>query len=831
MNKLKALAALAALVLIPSAFAQQRPQPAAEQGYLTPPKVIVDMLDAAPTPNVVVSADRRTIALLERRSLPTIADLAQPIHRIAGMRINPKTNGRQQRTGGVFALTLRSVPEGRETKVSVPPAARLGGESFSLDGKRLSFTNTKENGIELWVAETATGRARLISGSERLNGNLGDPCDWLEDSQTLLCFLVPSGRGPAPAEPGVPTGPNVQETRGKAAPAPTFEDLIKTSHDEALFEHCFTSQLAAFDAVSGKKTPIGKPAIMDVALASPNDEYILISRLKRPFSRLVPMGGFPAEVEIWNRKGELVRKLADVPSAEGVPINGVRSGPRNHRWRLDQPASVTWVEALDGGDLRKSVPFRDKVMALAAPFKGEPTEVAKTEWRFAGLQYTEKGVGLLGESDRATRRNRTWILEANAEPRKLWERRQQDAYGNPGTPVAKRGGATGGFGGGGGGFGGGGFAGRLILQRGDFIYLAGQGASPEGDRPFLDRLDLKTLRSERLFRAAEKTYETVIAPLDDDAKTLLTEYETVLDPPNYYARDVSAGTKKAITEFKDPAPQMRGVSKEFVTYARKDGVKLSGTLYLPAGSKKGERLPLLMWAYPREFTDAADASQISGSPHRFIRASGISHLFVLTQGYAVFDNPTMPIVGPGETANDSYVPQLVASAEAAVDRVVEMGVADRDRIAVGGHSYGAFMTANLLAHSDLFKAGIARSGAYNRTLTPFGFQAERRTFWEVPEIYGRMSPFFHAHKINEPILLIHGEADDNSGTFPIQSERLYMALKGHGATVRYVTLPYEAHGYTGRESVFHTLAEMINWLDRHVKNPEPKAPAASAQLR
>jgi dipeptidyl aminopeptidase/acylaminoacyl peptidase len=757
--------------------------------------------------------------------MPTIAELTQPIHRIAGARINPRTNGRQQRAGSVIAITLKSIADGTERKVTVPPNANIGGVSFSPDGKRLSFTNTKDNGIELWVADTATGQSRLISGTDRLNGASGDPFDWLKDGVTLLVQLVPAGRGPAPAEPTVPTGPNIQENHGKAAPTPTFEDLIKSNHDEDLFEYYFTSQLATIDSTTGRKTLIGRPGILENVTASPSGEYILVSRIKRPFSRLLPMNGFPKEIEIWNRGGALAKKIADLPSGEGIPINGVATGPRSVRWRPDQPATVTWTEALDGGDLKNNVPFRDKVVSLTAPFAGEPVQIAKTEWRFGGISYTEKGIALLGESDRATRRTRTWILEAGAEPRKLWERRQQDAYTNPGNPVVKRDG-SGGAGRGGGGFGGG-FGGGLILQRGDAIYLTGVGASKDGDRPFLDRLDLKTLKTDRLFRCAEKTYEAIIAPLDDDAKTILTEHETSSDPPNYYVRDLAAGTKRAITQFKDPAPQLAGVEKQFITYERKDGVKLSATLYLPPGYKKGERLPLVMWAYPREFTDTDTASQISGSPYRFTRVTGISHLFLLTQGYAILDNPTMPIVGPGETANDTYVEQLVASAEAAVNKVVEMGVADRDRIGVGGHSYGAFMTANLLAHSDLFRAGIARSGAYNRTLTPFGFQSERRTFWEVPDIYGKMSPFYYANKIKEPILLIHGEADDNSGTFPIQSERFYMALKGHGATVRYVTLPYEAHGYTGRESVLHTLAEMVNWMDKYVKNAGPRENAAA----
>ena len=821
--------AFAVAFVVASSTAQYGQRASTASGYLTPPKVIVDILDAAPTPTVIVSPDHRLIALLDRHSMPAIAELAEPIHRIAGARINPKTNGRQQRTGSVFAITLKSISDGTEKKINVPPNANIGNVSFSADGKRLSFTNTKDNAIELWVTDTATVQTKLVSGTERLNATGGDPIDWLKDGATLLVQLVPSGRGLAPAEPRVPTGPNIQENQGKAAPAETYEDMIKSDHDADLFEYYFTSQLATIDSATGRKTLIGKPGILENVTPSPSGDYVLVSRIKRPFSRLVPMNGFPKEIEIWNRRGELVRKLADVPSSEFIPIGGVEPGPRICRWRLDQPATVTWVEALDGGNSKSKVPYRDKVLALAAPFSDTPVEVAKTEWRFGNLSYTEKGIALLSESDRASRRTRTWVLEAGAEPRKLWDRRQQDAYTNPGTPVVRRdSGAGRGGGGGGGGFGGFG-GGGLIQQNGDSIYLIGVGSSPDGDRPFLDRLDLKTLKSERLFRSAEKTYESIVAPLDADARNILTEYETPADPPNYYVRDLAAGRKRALTQFKDPAPQLAGVEKQFINYERKDGVKLSGTLYLPAAYKKGERLPLVMWAYPREFTDNDTASQVSGSAYRFTRVTGISHLFLLTQGYAILDNPTMPIVGAGETANDTYVDQLVASAEAAVNKVVEMGVADRDRIGVGGHSYGAFMTANLLAHSDLFRAGIARSGAYNRTLTPFGFQSERRTFWEIPDIYGKLSPFFYANKIKAPILLIHGEADDNSGTFPIQSERFYMALKGHGATVRYITLPFEAHAYTARESVFHTLAEMINWMDKYVKNAGAKDAAAAHQ--
>jgi len=794
--------------------------------YLVPPKEIVDAFDAPPLPQAILSPSKQVMALTFRKAYPTIAELSQPMLRLAGARVNPRSNG-PHRAAEIYAITLKKIADGSEVKVTVPPQANLLNVRFSPDGSRLSFQNRRDDRIELWVADTINGRAKLVSGSDRLNASAGDPCDWLNDNATLICELVPAVRGPAPQESTVPMGPNIQETSGKAAPAATYEDMIKTAHDEALFEYYFTSQLAAISVASGSKTMIGRPAIFESVTPSPSSEYLLVAKIKRPFSHLIPMNGFPEDVEVWTRRGEVARKIADVPSREGVPLTGVQTGPRGYRWRQDQPATVLWTEALDGGDLKNKVPFRDKVMGVVAPFKEPAIEISKTEWRFSNISFTEKGIALLTESDRAIRRTRTWILEPGAEPRKLWDRRQDAAYENPGIAVTRRDSGAGATGGGGN-FGGGGVGVGPIVQTDDFIYLTGTGSSPEGDRPFLDRLNLKTLKTDRLFRSDAKAYETVVAPLNNDAKTILTRYETPADPPNYYIRDLQSNSRRAVTEFKDPQPQLRGSTHQFITYQRKDGIKLSGTLYLPPGYKPGQRLPLIMWAYPREFGDPDSASQITGSPNRFTMISGYSHLFLLLSGYAILDNPTMPIVGPGETANDHYVEQLVASAEAAIDKVVDMGLGDRERIGVGGHSYGAFMTANLLAHSRLFRAGFAESGAYNRSLTPFGFQSERRTFWEVPDLYAKMSPFWYAQDVKDPILLMHGEADDNSGTFPIQSERFYMALKGQGATVRYVTLPFEAHGYAGRETLLHILAERINWFDKYVKNAPPRTKQQTA---
>ncbi len=804
------------VVLVASTLAAAQSQTPPAPGYLTPPKVVVDILDTPPLPQAVVSPTRQSIALLHRKSMPNLAELARPMLRLAGTRVNPKTNG-PHRTSGIVGISLKDLTGAAERTVVTPPNAELGSVSFSPDGRRLAFTATRDNGIELWVADATTGQAKAVTGPT-LNAAAGDPCEWLRDGAALLCRLVPAARGPAPAVPAVPTAPNIQENAGKAAPVRTYEDLLQSAHDEDLFEYYFTAQLAVVNAAGGTPTAIGKAALIERAEASPNAEFVVVSRLKRPFSRLVPYEDFTKEVEIWNRRGEAVRRIADLPLADTVPIGGVPVGPRAYRWKPTDPSTIVWVEALDEGDPRKSVPHRDRVVALEPPFAGTPVEIITTEYRFQNVSWTDEGTTIVSESDRQRRWRRSWLLDpGGGAPRKLVDMSAEDRYKDPGDPVARpRGTADGGFGPGGG------RAAGVVLQQGNAVYLTGAGASPQGDRPFLDRLNLRTLSTERLFRSDEKSYETVVAILADDGSSILTRAESPVDPPNYFVRDLRAGSRRAITDFRNPVPQLTGIHRQFLTYDRKDGVKLSATLYLPPGYKAGERLPVVMWAYPREFTDPDAAGQVSGSPNRFLLPRGPSHLLLLTQGYAILDDPTMPIVGAGETANDTYVDQLVASAEAAVNTVVELGVGDRDRMGVGGHSYGAFMTANLLAHSDLFRAGIARSGAYNRSLTPFGFQNERRTFWEVPDIYARMSPFWYAHKVNEPILLIHGEADDNSGTFPIQSERFYMALKGHGATVRYVTLPHEAHGYAGRESVLHTVAEMLNWCERWVKSARPR---------
>ena len=782
--------------------------------YQVPSQVLVDIVDAPPTPGVSVGPGAEWLLLQQGPSLPPISELAEPELRIAGMRISPQTNGPSR---GRYSLSLTFLKMADLSEVPVaglPAGARIGGVRWSPDGQWISFTNTTDDGIELWVAPVGEGTAkRLVDAKVNLTMVRGPV--WMPDSRTLIVPLVPDGRGAAPTESKVPTGPVIQENIGKTAPAPTYQDLLKTPHDADLFEYYATGQLVAV-TVDGAVSKIGEPGIIGDVSPSPNGSFLLIETVHRPFSYLVTARSFPTRIEVTDLQGNPVHLVADLPLQEEIPRGrgSVPTGPRSVSWRADAPATLAWVEALDGGDGNRDVAERDRVFVLAAPFEGEPQTLATLADRYGGIRWGNDNLALVTEYWWRTRHSRQWIVRPSrpgSEPELLWEGSSEDRYNDPGSPMMRDNAA--------------GMSVLLTADNGRTLFLRGQGASPEGDRPFVDKFDLRSKKATRIFQSEAPYYEAPIEILDDRGQQLLTSRESQDDPPNYFVRDLRRNTDRQITSFPNPTPQLEGMQKELIQYERADGVALSGTLYLPAGydPQRDGPLPLFIWAYPREFVDAAAAAQVTGSPYRFTRLGGWSTPIWVALGYAVLDGATMPIVSQnGAEPNDTYVEQLVASAEAAVDEMVQRGVAERGRIGVGGHSYGAFMTANLLSHSQAFAAGIARSGAYNRTLTPFGFQNEERTYWEAPDVYYEMSPFMHADLVNAPLLLIHGEADNNSGTFPIQSERYYAALKGLGKTTRLVLLPYESHGYTARQSILHMLWEMESWLDSYVKKGTPK---------
>jgi dipeptidyl aminopeptidase/acylaminoacyl peptidase len=781
---------------------------AQESSYQTPPQEIKNLVDAPVTPAVNFSKSGDFMLLLERSGYGSIEDLSQPELRIGGLRINPATTG-QSRSGSIENIKIKNLKDKEAVALKgLPENAKLGNISISGDEKYLAFTNTSDDGITLWVADLSTMEARQLS-EEKINLVSGRAVIWLPNNDILVKAVNPE-RGEAPKTPKAPKGPNIQQTTGDAAPSRTYQDLLQNPYDEDLLSYYMDSQMMIFD-LDGNGTKIGDPGMIKSMTPSPDGKYFIVETIQKPFSYLVPASRFPYNVDILDREGNKLKTLAEIPLDEVRPtgFDATVTGPRNVNWRADKPATLYWAEAQDGGDPRKDIEERDIVYTLAAPFDGEKNKLAATSLRFGGIYWSDDKFAILNERWFASRQEKRTLINPSKPGEKgkvIIERSYDDIYNDPGTPL---------------------FVdnefGRSVLHRkGDKIFMTSEGGSTEGSMPYLSTFNTKNSEEEILWRSEAPYYERVAKVINKDGSEFITIRESTDEQPNYWLRNSKKRVAPVqITDFEHPYESIKGINRELVTYERNDGLNLSATVFTPEGydAERDGPLPVLMWAYPREYKSAATAAQVRGSKYEFTRLSWGSPLYWVTQGYAVMDRTEMPIVGEGdEEPNDFFVDQLVANAEAAIDYIVGRGIGDRDRIAVGGHSYGAFMTANLLSHSNLFAAGIARSGAYNRTLTPFGFQYEQRTYWEAPEIYNTMSPFMNAEKVKTPILLIHGEADNNSGTFPIQSERYYNALKGHGATARLVFLPHESHGYSSMESILHTLHEQHEWLEKYVKN-------------
>lgn len=779
-----------------------------QTNYQLPPKAIMDLATAPPTPTVMFTSDGTWMVIMQRNAFMSIEDLAQPELRIAGLRINPKSFA-GSRIPFMVDVKFKNVKSGIEYVIKgMPKDSKISNLQFSPSEKKVGFIHQGTEGNEFWVADINTRSAERW-GKASLNSTIGKPFQWIDDNN-ILAKTVRLSNSP-PQISAIPTGPTIQETDGVAAPAATYQDLLKNPGDAMQFEYYCSSDLAKISATGS--TNIVQNKIISGFDLSPDKRYILLNVVKKPFSYLVPYSRFASQIEIIDLNGKSTRVLADNPVDEVRPkgFDATTKNPRNFLWRDDQSATIAWVQALDEGDAKKEVEFRDAILQLQAPFTGNPFTIYKSDLRLRDINWGDKEMAIVTEGMFSTRQSmikrfNPMLPDLRADT--LFNYSTDDAYNDPG---------------------------RIVTTLNDYhrevalsnntkskIYTISQGASPDGNMPYLAAYDLKQKTQEILWRCKAPYYEIPVQVIDLQSGTFFTSRESVTDVPNYFLRNFKGLNPTQITRFPNPQPQMDGVKKEKIQYTRADGLNLTAMLYTPKGYDKAKDgpLPVLMWAYPREYKSSTDAAQVRGSKYMFTRVSSGSPLFWVLRGYAVMDQTEMPIIGEDkDEPNDTYIPQLVQNAEAAVNKVVELGVGDRNRIGIGGHSYGAFMTANLLAHSDLFKAGIARSGAYNRTLTPFGFQNEQRTYWEAPEIYNAMSPFMHADKINEPILLIHGEADNNSGTFPIQSERLYSAIKGNGGTARLVMLPYESHGYTAKESILHMLFEMDNWMEKNVKYP------------
>jgi dipeptidyl aminopeptidase/acylaminoacyl peptidase len=779
--------------------------------YQLPAKEILELADAQLAPMVLMDKKTENIVLLHRNRYNSIAELSETEMRLAGLRINPVTNI-GSRMAYVNNFTLMKVGEKEQKQVAgLPAEPRLTNFSWSPDESKMAFTNTTSTGVELWILDIASASCKKITDAN-LNANIGRPFSWFADGNSLLVKFLPAEKKPliVKAE-SIPVGPTVSVSDGKKAQNPTFQDLLKDKADEFNFEQLAMSTLFKV-GLNGNKTLWKETAMFTQTDFSPNGDYVLITTIQKPFSYLVTLNRFPSKTTIFDKNGKEVKVLLESPLIEDLPKgnDATVKGMRSINWRNDEPATIYYAVALDEGDPEKEAEFRDEVFMIREPFTNQPVSVVKTTNRYAGITWGNNQVAIARDRWIKNRNTKTYLFnpsEPGAKPVVLFDMSYEDSYNNPGSFVTAKNQ----------------FGENTLVINGDKMYLTGQGFSPEGVRPFFDEYNLKTKSTQRLWRAdGKENLETISDVIDAPRGVLLTRVESQTIYPNYFIRNtIRRIAPQQITFFENPVKSISGIYKEVITYKRADGVELSGTLYLPDGydRQKKEKLPMVLWAYPREFKDASTAGQVTSSPHTFTLPSGGSPVFWVTRGYAVLDNAAFPIVGEGDKEpNDTFVEQLVANAKAAIDAVDNLGYIDRNRIGVGGHSYGAFMTANLLSHCDLFAAGIARSGAYNRTLTPFGFQNEERSYWDAPEVYNTMSPFMNADKMKTPLLLIHGEADNNTGTYPLQSERYFNALKGMGAPARLVLLPKESHGYSARESVLHVLWEQDQWLEKWVKN-------------
>jgi dipeptidyl aminopeptidase/acylaminoacyl peptidase len=794
--------------------------------YKVPERDVVAIVDAPPTPVALLAPGGRFVALVHYESHPPIALLERRYLRLAGVRLDPVLAGRQ-RVRRLTGLSVLRLADGAERAVALPEGAQPSVPAWSPDGSAFVFTVDEADGIGVWLADAESATARQVPGLRVRDVLGGDPLTigaaarWARDGSALLALGAPRE---APELPEAPLEPRVEETAGKRSQMATYQDLLRTEADADAFEALATTVPLRVEPGTGAVKELGPPGLYQRLSDSPDGEHLLVHRLRRPFSFRVPYQYFARNVEIWSAEGEVERVIAELGVSDEVPRQGVPTGPRQVSWEERAPATLVWTEALDGGDPVAPATRRDRVMRLAAPFAGEPERVLDVQHRCLGwLDLDEPHQVLLTEHDRDRRWLTTWVCDlADPERRRvLFDHSVDDAYADPGSPLMMTNPD----------------GSRTVLQDGSQIYLRGDGSTPDGDRPFLDRLDLATMQRERLYQSPADSLDQVMgfpaaapdAPAGGPQRTeILLWHESSAEPPNLYVAYVAAldgvtgegevGGIRALTAWPDPHPQLTAMHKRLIVHERGDGVQLSGMLHLPPGydPASGRRLPLVVWAYPLDYGDPATAGQVRGSSQRFTRLNALEPTWFVLRGYAVLSNATMPVIGDPETMNDTFIEQVTSAARAHIQALDEMGIVDRSRVVVGGHSYGGFMTANLLAHTELFSAGIARSGAYNRTLTPFGFQAERRSFWEAPAVYDQLSPFRYADRITAPLLLIHGELDSNSGTFPIQSERLYQAIQGNGGTARLVLLPYESHGYLARESVLHVLAEQFEWLRRWV---------------
>ena len=833
------------------------------EGFRHPAKEIEEITMSAQLPSFYFSNDYQRAAVGYRscRHVP-IAELAASEARIGGVRIDP-LNFSETRENYFDGLELFDAPSGSMRKVKgLPSDLRIRFITWSPGGRYIAFTQTYPDRVELWRVDVdaAEPKAEKLT-SLRVNTIFGASIVFLDDDH-ILFKSVPEDRKEAPHH-AVAQSSVVQEVLGEKKSIRTYQDLMNGPADEELFDYCCTSQLAVWSPEGVRK--VGEPSIYRSMDVSPDGSYAIVVTEHHPYSYVESHRSFPSKQFIMDLSdGSMVRMLRDgtvkEPKEEPAKDKKGSKEPKKPRpsgfgWRPDLPATLYWSESENGGSPmgpfgpmgprpdddpaakdslkekdRPEKTFTDKVFQCTAPFDFENDKqlVLAPEYRLGRITWGDGGLALYEESStkQKCRRMVSFVpCDTNAKKQVIFSQSTEvdtlgdfPAYGRPLTVRNAYG--------------------RSVVwtdaKHSQILLEGNDRRDADGFRhSFLDRFTFKGGKTENLWTSSDDFKETLTAVTDFTPRKmkLMGRREAFGVVPDYWEFDLRRGTARQLTHIEDPVAEFsKQVTDQYVTYTRKDGLKCFAHLYLPAGYDKERdgRLPVFMWTYPYEYKCFAESEKARAEKHKYTKPSYGSAMIWATQGYAVLDEFTMSIIAADKEAqpNDRFLEQLVMSAEAAVDFVCDsIGVGDRDRIGVGGHSYGGFMTANLLAHTRLFRAGVARSGAYNRSLTPFGFQSERRSYWKARQVYDEMSPFNYADKIKDALMLIHGQMDNNTGTFPVQSERLYQALVYFGATARYVQLPYESHGYQGIETTLDMLYETGYWLDTYVKNAEPRKKA------
>ena len=778
--------------------------------YQKPSSEILNLVEYERPPSVVYDSDKAFMLFLYRDNYKSIEELSQKELRLAGLRINPKTNigSRVTYYKNIKIKYLKDKKSFIENITGMPLSPKISNINWSPNQKNIAFTNTSEDGVKLWILNLETRSTKKLL-ELKLNSNIGNAINWINDNEILIKVIPENKENLIDQNDIIPTGPTISSNDGDNAQNRTYQDLLKNKTDESNFEQLVNSEIYKV-SLNGE---IQKWLEMDMYTnisPSPDGNFVIVSSIKRPFSYIVTYGRFPRSISVHDDDGNLISNLANIPLVEELPkgFNSVRKGKRNFSWRMDKPSTITYTIALDEGDPSKESNYRDELYELESPFQGDGVAIFKSINRLRRIIWGNIDNAIAMDYWTKNRNEKTYLFNPsniNQKPKIINDRNYQDRYSDPGFFLTERNI----------------FNKNVLKIDSNNLILIGDGYSDKGQFPFIDKLNLNTLNKKRIYESNYTDKLEDLLDFDTEKNQLLVRIESKSDYPNYYFKNLNGRNIKKITDFKNPFDILNQVDKEVITYKRNDGVDLSGVLYLPIGydKKSKEKMPMIMWAYPREFKDKNSAGQNTNNPNEFTYPYYGSMVYWVSKGYVVLDDASFPIIGEEITQpNDNFRSQLVENAKAAINAVYKLGYIDKNKVAVGGHSYGAFMVANLLSHSDLFAAGIARSGAYNRTLTPFGFQTEERSYWEAPEVYYTMSPFMHADKMKTPLLLIHGEDDNNSGTYPMQSQRYFNALKGLGAVVRLVMLPKESHGYSSKESIYHVLWEQDQWLEKYVKN-------------